>query len=38
MKNPNINFDELLVKSKSLIEQEVIKKEDITELINNDLT
>ena len=37
MKNPNINFDELLIKSKSLIEQEVIKKEDITELINNDL-
>lgn len=37
MKNPNINFDKLLIKSKSLIEQEVIKKEDITELINNDL-
>lgn len=37
MKNPNINFDELLIKSKNLIEQEVIKKEDITELINNDL-
>ena len=37
MNNLNINFDELLIKSKSLIEKEVIKKENITELINNDL-
>lgn len=37
MNNLNINFDELLIKSKNLIEKEVIKKENITELINNDL-
>ncbi|UTC62038.1 AAA family ATPase [Treponema sp. OMZ 787] len=33
----DIDFTELLVRSKKLIEQDVIKKEDITELISNDL-
>ena len=37
IKIPDINFSELLTKSKKLIEQDIIKKEDITELISNDL-
>lgn len=37
IKIPDINFSELLTKSKKLIEQNIIKKEDITELISNDL-